>query len=195
MSATFNPFGLRPSFLSGGRVSTTPQNATIASGYTSNIFQNSPIIIGTDGTIQLAVAATTNRILGTFQGCEFTLTATGRRVVSPLWPASTVATAIVAWITREPYITYEIQADGPVNQADLGNQASISTNLTGNGNTTTGFSTVSLVTASMVNTTSLQLRIVGFSPYVDNLPGDAFTIVQVQISQHQDVASQIAYGG
>jgi hypothetical protein len=167
---------------------------------------NSPVQIDTgtpSGNLLLATAlgaagagAAVNRILGAFQGCEFTLTATGRRTVSNFWPASTVATTIVGWATRDAWIIYEIQASGSVAATALGGQASISTNLTGNGNTTTGFSTVSLdVTTggSLTQTSTNQLRIVGFSQRIDNLPGDAFTIVQVQISMHQDVASQVAY--
>lgn len=213
MSAISAPFGLAPVLHPSGTVrpavSGGPQpygGLTIASAYANNIFLNAPVQIDAatpSGNLILVTAlgaagagAAANRILGAFQGCEFTLTATGRRTVSNYWPASTVATTIVAWCTRDPWIIYEIQANGSVAATALGAQASISTNGSANGNTTTGFSSVALdvVTGgSLTQASTNQLRIVGFSQRIDNLPGDAFTVVQVQISMHQDVANQIAY--
>ena len=37
-----------------------------------------------------------------------------------------------------------------------------------------------------------QWRIVGFSGQLNNVPGDAFTVVQVQIAQQQFVANKVA---
>jgi len=212
MSATFAPFGLAPTLNQSGIIRVSPTPGVITSGFATNIFLNAPVQVdasGATGAIIPAPAqgagsaapALANRIIGTFQGAEFTLTATGRRTVSNFWPANTVATQIVGWYTRDPWLTYEIQANGPVAQANLGNQASITANGSLNGNTTTGFSIVALdvTTAnSLVGPTSNptffnQLRIVGFSQRVDNAVGDAFTIVQVQVSMHQDVANQSTY--
>jgi hypothetical protein len=213
MSLFAAPFGIAPSLHPSGvirpAISGGPQvygGINIASGYPSNIFLNSPVQIDPttpSGNLILATAlgaagagAATNRILGAFQGVEFTMTATGRRAVANYWPASTVATTIVGWCTREPYITYEIQANGSVPQTALGAQASITANTTTSGNLITGFSNVALdVTTggSLTQTSTNQLRIVGFAQRIDNLPGDPFTIVMAQISMHQDVASLVAY--
>ena len=213
MSATAAPFGLAPALHPSGIVRPAgwggPQplgGFTIASGAAFNIFLNSPVQVdaaGPTGNLILATAlgaagagAAANKIMGAFQGVEFTLTATGRRTISNYWPTGTVATSIVAWATRDPWIMYEIQANGSVTAANLGGQASISTNGSSNGNTTTGFSTVSLdVTtgSSLTQSSTNQLRIVGFSQRIDNLPGDAFTVCLVQISMHQDVAVLAAY--
>jgi hypothetical protein len=217
VSLAYNPYGLiptahesgivRPAFGSGGA---QPYGGYgIASGYANNIFQGSPIQIDSQtpsSNIILApalgasVATPTllNKILGSFQGVEFTL-ATGRRTVSNFWPAGTVPFAnsqTVAWITRDPRIRYEIQANGSVPATSMGALASITTNGSANGNTTTGFSTVGLdvTTAGSLtfpggtNPTFLnQLRIVGFSQRIDNLPGDAFTQVVVEIALHEDL--------
>lgn len=214
MSAIFAPFGLAPALDPSGTVrpniSGGPQplgGNLIASGLNTNIFQNSPIQIDAttpSGNIVLATAqgangatAAASKILGAFQGVEFTLTATGRRSVSNVWPANTVATQIVAWVTRNPYLVYEIQANGSIAASQLGMMASITTNGSANGNTTTGFSTVALDTTVGNITTAAgqqnQLRIVGFSQRVDNLPGDAFTIVMVQIAAHQDLVQPVSY--
>jgi hypothetical protein len=185
MSSVNAPFGLRPAFHPSGEV--RPTAASIASGYTSNIFQQSPVAYN-DGKVELAAAAA--RAVGTFQGCQYTDT-NGRRNYSNKWPASTVATDIVCFITADPYITYEIQAAGSITESDIGEQADWSTNNTSSGNTTTGLSSVTLGTpAASANN---GLRIVGITKGPDNDWGDAFTIVQVQISEHQNVADIASY--
>lgn len=221
MSLVFAPYGLapvahesgivRPAFGSGGG---QPLGGyTIASGYANNIFMNAPIqidsvtpssniiLVPAQGAAAAATLANANRILGSFQGVEFTL-ATGRRTVSPFWPAGTVPFAnsqTVAWITRDPRIRYQIQANGPVPVTAMGAQASITTNGSANGNATTGFSTVALdvVTANSLTppaaNTFNQLRIVGFAQQIDNNPADAFTQVIVEIAAHQDGPSQGSY--
>lgn len=211
MSLNYNPYGLkpvahesgivRPAFGSGG--SQPLGGYTIASGYANNIFLNSPIQIDAatpSSNIILAAAQgaaaasvpAASKILGAFQGVEFTL-ATGRRAVSPFWPASTVpfsGSQTVAWITRDPRIRYEIQANGSVAATAMGALCSITANGTTNGNTTTGFSTVGLDTAqgfTQSGSNLNQLRIVGFGQEIDNTPGDAFTQVIVEIAGHQDL--------
>lgn len=209
MSSVFAPFGLRPALHISGIVRSWA--GTIISALALNIFQNAPVQIsntagtGTGGLIPAAAAA---RAIGVFQGVEYTLTADGRRHVANWWTSGLVATDIVAYYTRDPWITYEIQADGPINQADLGNQANWSLNdgSAGTGSLITGISTVALATASLVSGSGgagdvAGLRIVGFSPYIGNGPAgldpsnELFTIVTVEIAQHQNVANQVAYGG
>jgi hypothetical protein len=223
VSLTYNPYGLipsahesgtiRPAFGSGGG---QPYGGyTIASGYANNIFHGAPIgidvvtptsnivLVAAQGA-SLASGSITNamKFLGAFQGVEFTLS-TGRRTVSPFWPAGTVPFAgspTVAWITRDPRLRYEIQANGPVAATptatvpSMGSLCSFTANGSANGSAVTGFSTVGLdtTTANMSNplnnpTFLNQLRIVGFSQRIDNNPGDAFTQVVVEIALHQDL--------
>lgn len=201
---TNNPFGLAPfSHIGGGIIRPDIYPGTIASGAAFNVFLNAPIQIDAatpSGNLILATAqgaagaaSAAQRILGSFQGVEFTLTATGRRTVSNMWPTGTVATNIVAWHTRDPNIAYRIQANGPVAATAVGAQLGITTNGTNNGNTTTGFSTVGADTTNLTQTSTHQLRIIGFDPDINNTPGDAFTSLIVQISAHQDVAQVNAY--
>lgn len=208
MSTAYNPYGLQPLFSQSGIIRPAPTPGVITSGYGTNLYMNTPVQIESAtplGTIVIAAAmgassatpTAANRLIGSFQGVEFTLTATGRRTVSNTWPTGTVATAIVAWYTRDPYLTYSIQANGSISQAQLGQQASITTNNTSSGSTV-GFSTVGLDTATITAfptapTLVNQLRIVGFDQGINNVVGDAFTVVQVQISLHQDVANQVPY--
>ena len=177
MSSVASPFGLRPAFHPSGIV--RQQQGTITSGLPSDIFQFSPVR-SDDATGNIVpAAATSQNVIGAFMGVEWTGT-DGRRRVGNRWEANTVGSDIVAYFTSDPQMVYEIQADGPVNQANIGDQADY--NALG-GNTTTGLSNVSLETASMDNLAA-TLRIIGVNPGADNVVGDAFTIVQVQIAEH-----------
>ncbi len=186
MSTTSQPFGLRPSYSPSGVV--RPTAYTIASAYGSNILQNQPVKIGTDGTIQ--AAAIGDRFIGTFQGVEFTDT-DGRRRVSNKWTASLAATDIVAYVTLDPTIVYEIQANGPIAVSDIGSQADYTTITAGS--TVTGLSALMLNTATLTNSGNAALRIIGIASGPDNVAGDNFTIVEVQVAEHQNVADRAAY--
>ncbi len=189
MPNTAAPFGLRPVLSEIGTV--RPEQQTIASAYNTTIPQFAPVKIGTNGTIELAAAG--ERAIGVFQGVNY-IDVTGRPIVSNQWIANTTAmtnTPIIAWVTRMQSIVYEIQADGPIAQTDVGSQADWGTATAGN--TTTGLSAVSLASATLTSSSSAGLRIIGFGSEVDNAPGDLFTNVLVQISEHQDTADRIAY--
>ena len=187
MSATSAPFGLRPAFHPSGII--RPTAMSIESGYNANILQFQPVKIGASGTI-VAAAATEADIVGTFMGVEFTDT-DGRRRVSNKWTASTSATDIVAYVTTDPAIVYEIQANSSVNITDIGSQADFASVTAGN--TTVGLSQAMLDVAQLTSSGNEILRIVNLGTEIDNAWGDAYTIVQVQISQHQFVADKAAF--
>ena len=86
---------------------------------------------------------------------------------------------------------YNIQANGPVAQSNLGNQANFTTVTAGN--STVGYSQVMLDTATLTNSGNATMRIIGITPGPDNTWGDNYTIVQVQVSEHQNVANIAAY--
>ena len=180
MSSVSSPFGLKPAFHPSGIIRQL-QN-TIASGFPSDIFQFSPVAIAADGT--LVPAAPDDRCVGAFMGVEYTGT-DGRRRVGNRWEANTVGEDIVAYYTEDPYLIYEIQADGSIAQTEIGQQYDWTAL---GGNTVTGLSNVALDTASAA--ANAGLRIIGINPAPDNVVGDDFTIVQVQISEHQYVADQ-----
>ena len=186
MSTTSQPFGLRPAFSPSGVL--RPTAYSITSGYSANILQNQPVKIGTNGTIE--AAAIGDRFIGTFQGVEFT-DSDGRRRVSNKWTASLAATEIVAYVTLDPTIVYEIQANGPIAVTDIGKQANYTTITAGS--TVTGLSALMLDTASLTDSGNEALRIIGLSPGPDNTFGDNFTIVEVQVAEHQNVADRAAY--
>lgn len=184
MSAIASPFGLRPSYhFAGGTI--RPDQASIASAYGANIFMGSPVGYIAGGTLELSPVDGTGATgaCGAFQGCEFTLTATGRRTVSNMWPSGTIATDIVAYMTSDPWIVYEIQANATLTIAAIGAEYNWSVNNTSSGSTGSGQSTVSLNVADAG--TPASLKIVGLTVSPDNNWGDAFPIVNVILSEHQ----------
>jgi hypothetical protein len=186
MSTTSQPFGLRPSYSPSG--TTRPTAYSILTGYAVTILQNQPVKIGTNGTIQ--AAAIGDRFIGTFQGVEF-LNSDGRQTISNKWTASTAGTEIVAYVTLDPTIVYDVQANGSIAVTNIGAQADFTT--IGAGSTVTGLSAMMIDTATLTDSGNAQVRIIGLSPAPDNAFGDSYTIVQVQISEHQNIADRAAY--
>lgn len=183
MSSTSAPFGLRPVSHPSGVI--RPAAMTIASGYASAIYQNQPVKIGTNGTIEAAGVG--ERFVGSFQGVEWTDT-DGKRRVSNKWTASTAGTNIVAYATRDPAITYEIQSNATLAVSNIGEQYDFTA---ASGDATTGLDSQMLDVASTASNASL--RLLGITPGADNNWGDAYVIAQVQISEHQNVADVAAY--
>jgi hypothetical protein len=191
MSSVSQPFGLRPVYSPSGVV--RPTAYSIQTGYAVNILQNQPVRIapstaGGETEGQVVAAAVGARYIGTFQGVEFT-DSDGRRRVSNKWTASTAATEIVAYVTLDPSIVYEIQSDAALVVADIGKQYDFTT--IGTGSQTVGISQMMLNVASAA--ANAQMRLIGITPGPDNNWGDTFVIAQVQISEHQNVADVAAY--
>lgn len=185
MSSTAAPFGLKPVYHPSGEI--RPFTTSILAAYSTHIFQYSPVKLAA-GVLNLAAA--TDRAIGSFVGVQYT-DATGRRVFSNWWTGDANATDVMAWYTQDPWTVYEIQGTGSIAQDDIGEQADWSTNDTNSGSTVTGLSNVSLGTPAAG--ASNGLRIIGIAQGPDNAWGDAFTIVQVQISEHQNVADIVGY--
>jgi len=188
MSTSSTPFGFQPVYHASGFV--RPAAFTLANNAAVTLLQYQPVKINTSTGV-VTPAAVGDSIVGTFMGVEYT-DSDGRRRVSNKFIANTPATDVTAYITRDPAIVYQIQANGSVNISNIGNQfdfASITS-----GSTTVGLSTCTLDTASVVASGgTASMRVIGITPGPDNAWGDAYTIVQVQISEHQDVAVINAY--
>ncbi|MEN9418426.1 MAG: hypothetical protein RJA99_1414 [Pseudomonadota bacterium] len=183
MPSTASPYGLIPVNHPSGVV--RPFAMSIVSGYANNIFQNQPVKIDTDGN--LVPAAAGDAFIGSFQGVEFT-DSDGRRRVSNKWTTGTVATEIVAYVTIDQTITYQIQSNAALAVADIGKQYDFSAAA---GNTITGLSSQSLNVAS--SAANAGLRLIGIVPGPDNNWGDTFVNALVQISEHQNTANIAAY--
>jgi len=187
MTTTLAAFGLRPvSHISAESARQASIVDGIVTGYSANIFTDTPVKLSTNGVLQAAAAG--DAIIGTFQGCEYT-TSDGQRVQGAPWISGTsyVAGSLIAYFTSDPNLVYEIQADGSVAQTAIGGQANLS-NAT-SGNTLLGFSQATLNSSVTGSGGTAQFRILNIAPYPDNAWGDTYTIVQVQIATHQYVAN------
>jgi hypothetical protein len=191
MSATSAPFGLRPAFHPSGLdrafalangIQAVSTSGNVSAGYATTILKGQPVKMDTAGYI--VVAGTGDAFLGAFAGVEWT-DSTGRRRVSNYWPAneSFLVGSVIAYFYQDPIIVYEIQVDGSLTQAAVGDEFDI-TNSTA-GSTTTGLSQATLGTTAAGSGAAKQCRVIDLAPYPDNAWGDAYTIVRVQISEHQ----------
>jgi hypothetical protein len=185
MSATNAPFGLRPAFHPSGLDRAQTLANGITSGLAVNILKGQAVKYSASNGVITPVTGT-EAFSGAFQGCEFTDT-TGRRRVSNYWPSGTAyqAGSCFAYFYNDANIVYEIQADGPIAQTSLGNEANLTTaNLTA-GSATTGLSQATLSTTLVGTGTQGQMRIVDLAPSVDNAWGDAFTVVRAVVANSQ----------
>jgi len=117
MATTATPYGLRPiNEVSGTPYAGATRKLPIASGFATNIFYGSVVVIAADGTIQLVTdigsagdpfpAGT----IGVFMGCSYT-DATMGFVNRQYWPASQVAADALAFIVDDPNVAFQVQAD------------------------------------------------------------------------------------
>lgn len=186
MATTLRPQGLKAAYHPSGVI--RPSRYTIASAYGTALFKNTPVAIGTDGTIVVGTAA--GPLIGTFIGCEFT-DSEGRRRVSNRWTAGTAATDIVAYVIDDPAVVYELQSNGPIAVSDIGSQAEFAS--VGAGSTVTGLSSAALAQSTLTNSGNGPVRVLNIAPGPDNVAGDAFTIVFAEISEHQRRADRAAF--
>lgn len=176
MANANSPFGLRPvRHQTGGMIRLTEYS--IASGYNTSIFSGDVVeATGTGKNISKAAAANADN-LGVFSGCRY-VDAQGKQVFSPMWPASTVATEIVALVYDDPNIVFECQTD-TVAEADV--QLLVDWNV-GTGVAATGVSGLYADNATKA-ATGCSLRIIGLVPRVDNAYG-AYAKIEVVFIEH-----------
>lgn len=191
MSSVSNPFGCRPAYSPQGMAAARGYVAGILSGYNTNILKYQPVKLNTSGN--LIVAAAADDIVGIFAGVTWT-DAQGVPHSSDMWTAGTVyngtASPVYAWVWDDPNMVFSIQADGSIAALGTGAQVNFS-NITA-GSSTTGLSSCTAGASTLSTSAQKQLRIVALDPSIGNAWGDAFTIIQVQIAQHQYVSNKVA---
>ena len=188
MASTAAPYGFRPiNEVSGTPYAGATRKLPIASGYGTNIFYGSIVIINATGTIELCTdigsagdpfpAGT----IGVFMGCSYTDSTMGF-VNRQYWPTGTVASDALAFIVDDPNTLFQAQANGAVTQTDLGqNTHFAAVQSTSTGSTATGNSNTAL-TATTATTSGFAFRIVDFVDAPDSEVGDAYTDVIVKFN-------------
>jgi len=190
MSSTSAPFGFRPSFHNSGQM--RPKAYVIASTYAANIFSGDPVKLTDNGVIQLGTSdgtrsGTTDGIslLGIFAGCQY-LDATGKPTISPFWPSGATGTEIVAWVYDDPETLFDVQYTNPgtpgstTMQTAVGEQCDWTVASPG-GSTQTGLSNTQL---GVIQATSGQFQITGFSYNINDSITDAYIVATVRINEH-----------
>lgn len=156
----------RKGFNPAKRVGSTTNNGgltayTIASGYATGIGVGDSVKLHTDGTIIKGVNAASN--LGVFAGCSYVDSA-GRLTYAKNWPASTVATEIVAWVIDDPFCTFYIPASTAVTSVLPGQLYAVTITTP---DTVTGRSTLVVDTSATVALASSMVKVIAVAD-VDN---------------------------
>jgi hypothetical protein len=219
MSATFQPFGLKPAYHPSGLDRAVPfvgtntyvPGTTYTAPYSlssgQSFYQYQPVAITTTGQLTIAnQTAASGKVYGVFDGVEYT-NSDGRRSVAKYASKTTLdaSTNIVFWIFSDPALVYEIQVNGSATSAALGTEYNFDTTSGSTvtdgiaiGNGGAGFSTTALLATAVGTGNQGQVRVVGLGREVaypagnTNQWGDAYTIVQVQISNNQFAAASVS---
>jgi hypothetical protein len=125
-------------------------------------------------------SATSDIIVGVFNGCFYTDPTTSKPSWSNYWPGN-AATDAVAFIVDDPYVIYEVQADAAFPVTDLWGNFDIVDQSTV-GSTTSGRSNVELDVSTGATTATLPVKAIQISTDPQNSDaGSANTNVLVMV--------------
>ena len=193
MASTLTPYGFRAVNELGGLpyAGSTRSFLIDPAGYNTNIFNGSIVRINANGYIN--IVGTTGAddsanvfpagTIGIFVGCTYT-NAQGQIIYSQYYPANTASvngSSITAYVIDDDRAVFQVQANGSISQAELGQNVFLSAvQSTSTGSTTTGNSTTSVSATSQ--TATAAFRIVGFPQTVNNAVGDDYTEILVKFN-------------
>jgi hypothetical protein len=193
MASTASPYGFKAVNEIGGLpyAGSTRTFLIDPAGYATNIFNGSLVYVNSSGYLNLVTAdgsdGTTNAFpagttltgaVGVFVGCSY-YNAQGQLIFSQYYPASTTG-VVKAMVVDDPNVVFQVQADGAVAQAKLGENVTLANaQSTSTGSTTTGNSNIAVSATS--KTTTAPFRIVGFVDMQGfSVVGDAKTDILVK---------------
>jgi hypothetical protein len=219
MSATFQPFGLKPVYHPSGLDRAVPfvgtntfvPGTTYSAPYSlstgQSFYEFQPVAVTSSGQLTIAnQTASSGKVYGVFNGVEYT-SSEGRRSVAKYAAKTTLdaATNIVFWVFADPALVYEIQCNGSVTSAAIGTEYNFDTTSGSTvtdgyaiGNGGAGFSTTALLATAVGSGNQGQVRVVGLGRETaypagnTNQWGDAYTIVQVQICNNTFAAPSVS---
>jgi hypothetical protein len=179
------PYGFQPINLIGGQVfAGATRQIPIASGSGTSIFYGDVVRLNTGGTLsRVSTTDSATDSVGIFLGCVFTNPTTKQFLQQQYFPASTVASDIVAYVCDDPDTYFKVAVlsnsttIGGVTQTDIGNNVAI---LATAGSTVTGNS-LEGVSATTGSTTTLPFRVIAGVPETVNASG-SFTEVIVKFN-------------
>jgi hypothetical protein len=179
------PYGFQPINLIGGQVfAGATRQIPIASGSGTSIFYGDVVRLNTGGTLsRVSTTDSATDAVGIFLGCAFTNPTTKQFLQQQFYPASTVASDIVAYVCDDPDTYFKVAVlsnsttIGGMTQTDIGNNVAM---LATTGSTTTGDSKEG-VSATTGSTTTLPFRVISGVPETVNAVG-SFTEVIVKFN-------------
>ena len=188
MAATASPYGLKAvNHLGGTPYAGSTRMYPIASATAINIYYGSVVSVLGSGfvspvlTVGSAAAPFVAGTVGVFVGCTFTDPNSGNVVFRQNWPTGTVAADALAYVIDDPAVIFQIQANGAVTAADLGQCCFITAQTTATGNLLSGNSTTA-VNAATTSVNQDAFKIVGFVDSPTSTVGDAFTDLLVKFN-------------
>ena len=188
MATTATPYGLRAvNHLGGTPYAGSTRMYPIASATAINIYYGSVVSVLGSGfvspvlTVGSAAAPFVAGTVGVFVGCTFTDPNSGNVVFRQNWPTGTVAADALAYVIDDPAVIFQVQANGAVTAADLGQCCSIIAQTTNTGTLSSGNSTTA-VNAATTSANADAFKIVGFVDSPTSTVGDAFTDLLVKFN-------------
>jgi hypothetical protein len=193
MATVASPYGLRPINLIGGQSFTggTIRKYAMTVNSATGIFFGDIVAISDGEPAAISTTPTTSSvgIVGVCVGVEYTDPSLKYSQWAQFLPANAVNsgyTNILISVIDDPDQLYQVQADGQVTAASIGNNAEL-----GNfsaGSTTTGNSKITLESGTIANTATFAVRIVDLVDGAPTFstPGDAYTdcIVKFNFGVH-----------
>ena len=190
MATTATPYGFKPlNHVGGTPYAGAVRHIKIASGFGTNIFNGSIVNIVAAGTIEVVTDIGSNAdqfpagVIGVFVGCTYTDPTSKHKTFSNHWPTGTVASDAMAYVVDDPQVLFQVQADGAVTQAELGENCHLAAaQSTSTGDTTSGVSNSAIDMSEIEVTAAFAFRIVDFVESPDSTVGDAFTDLIVKFN-------------
>jgi hypothetical protein len=175
------PYGLKPINLIGGQVfAGATRQIPIASGYATSIFNGDVVKLVSDGTLEKETGTTTATPVGVFLGCSYTDPTLKYKLFSQYYPASTVASDIVAYVADDPDQLFKVAVVSGTTviagygRTIVGNNVPLVQNA---GSATTGNSAVAVNGGSAATTVSLPLRIIDVVPETVDASGNYTEVI------------------
>ena len=159
MSATSAPFGLRPMGNLSGTYNGSFRQYPILSSYSTRICFGDVVKLADGGsttTIEKDTGTSSATPIGIFMGCRYVDLSTSQLSFSQQWSGS-AHTSGMAYVCDDPNVLFEVQADGTVNNDDIGANVELEQ---GTSSSALGISRVSIDISTAANTASLPVRIV-----------------------------------
>ena len=192
MANNDSPFGLRYVRNLQGKPNNSGQSryriTTSDQTNTTNIYQGDIVTQNTAGIVtRIARAdggsATSDIIVGVFNGCFYTDPTTSKPTWSNYWPGN-AATDAIAFLYDDPFDVFEVQADAAFPVADLFGNFDIVDN-SGTGSSNSGWSYMELDVTTGATTATLPIKALDISTDPENSDvSSANTNVLVTIQNH-----------